>query len=362
MVNQKLVTEAAHNRELARQHSRRGAFDQAEACCRAALKYYERVYGTVHPEVAGCLADLGEILAGRREWTAVLDCAQRSIRIVEELNAVMNPSEVAGLLTQNLVLVGIALRELGRFGEAELPLLRAIEVAGAHAGIPLLLGCACNNLGVLYKCIGRYDEALQLYSQALQLVVANDRAVSAHAATIHHNIADLEGTRGRFDNALNPARTAFQIRRKLLGPEDPKTLSDASALADILDSLGRHTESLPIYAQTLKCYQRLYGPEHQLIADTLSRIAAVEEAGNRFAASERMYRRALEMKTHLLGEQHPDVAVTMFQLALLLNKRAAVDEARTLATCALENLTRALAPDHPQVIACETFVSSVAAG
>jgi tetratricopeptide (TPR) repeat protein len=197
-------------------------------------------------------------------------CVSRAVFIVEELTAIMDPDEAQILLMENLALMGTALREMGRYRDAEGPLRRGVEVARKHGDRPMLLAIGCNNLGVLYKCTGRFEDAERLYREAQRLIEDTAGQESPDAATLYHNIGRLEHARGRFDQGLEPARKACQIRKNLLGADHPATRRDSCVLAGILEGLGRYTESLPIYATLSNVISGCMGPN---ITRSPSRLA-----------------------------------------------------------------------------------------
>src|ERR1035438_9712630 len=85
-------------------------------------------------------------------------------------------------------------------------------------------------------------------------------------AVLYHNLGGLDHARGRFREAEEPARRAWEIRRELLGPDHPDALADACAYAGVLDGLERYAESRPIYQHALEVWERMYGPVHFEVA------------------------------------------------------------------------------------------------
>jgi tetratricopeptide (TPR) repeat protein len=99
-----------------------------------------------------------------------------------------------------------------------------------------------NDLGVLFKYTGRFDEAAELYEAALQVQAMRSRARTPGVATVLHNIGGLAHAAGRPAEGEAPAREALAIRRKALGFDHPDTAAEAAALAGILIALDRDDE------------------------------------------------------------------------------------------------------------------------
>src|SRR3954453_3274950 len=121
--------EAARYQRQANQHASAGSLDEAEVCSREALRLFEALVGPVHPDVANVLSQLGAIYVARRQWSEAEKCVSRSVRITDDLAGIMAPTERNLLLVEDLALLGTALREMGRYGDAGHCLRRAVEVA-----------------------------------------------------------------------------------------------------------------------------------------------------------------------------------------------------------------------------------------
>lgn len=247
----------------------RGDLAGAEDLCREALTIFEREEGPESPDVANLLHSLGGILERQGRFHEAALCADRAIRIIEPVIAQFEGDEGKLILLHALGLLGTALRQMGRYGDAERPLSRAVGLAGDLPAYPDELMGALNNLGVLCKFAGWFERGEEAYRRALDL--AREVLGERHeiVATILHNVGGLAHARGEFAKAEEPSRRAWEIRRELLGEDHPNTLADAAAYAAVLDGLERYSESRPIYENALAHYRRIFGPEHYEVAATL---------------------------------------------------------------------------------------------
>jgi hypothetical protein len=93
-----------------------------------------------------------------------------------------------------------------------------------------------NNLAVLLKSLGKYDEAEPLYWRAL---AGKEEALGpAHPSTLTSvgNLARLLGSQGRYDEAEPLMRRDLAGCEKALGPAHPDTLKSSGNLAELLKS------------------------------------------------------------------------------------------------------------------------------
>lgn len=76
------------------------------------------------------------------------------------------------------------------------------------------------------------------------------------------NLANTYGALGRYEEALELDQETLEIRERVLGPEHPDTLGSRSNLAITYRALGRNDEALKLDQETLEIKERVLGPEH----------------------------------------------------------------------------------------------------
>jgi tetratricopeptide (TPR) repeat protein len=244
-------------------------------------------------------------------------------------------------------------------GRAEASLKEALRIVAAEFGeVSEHVADARNNLAVLYKACGRFNEGLRLYQQALDSVVKLNGEDCLASSVIYHNIGGILHAKGDFTAAEPPGRKAWEISRRLLGVDDPRTLFDAVAYAAILDGLQRYDESEAIYRRALVIFEKTFGPEHYEVASSLHNLAAVLCARGDLDQAEKLYRRALAIKEKLLGEDSPDAALTLNNLGALLSRAGRLEEAAGLLQRAVTVLQGRVAPDHPHLALARTNLES----
>jgi tetratricopeptide (TPR) repeat protein len=82
-----------------------------------------------------------------------------------------------------------------------------------------------NNLALLLKVQGKYDQADPLYRRAIEInekVLGKDHPT---VATNYNNLAGLLHDQGKFDQAEVLYRQAIEIFQTKLGPDHPNTLA-----------------------------------------------------------------------------------------------------------------------------------------
>lgn len=240
----------------------------------------------------------------------------------------------------------------GDYSDAERATLAVLKLLGPARGRPSCEHLAnWNELGIVYKYLGKFEKARTLYRSALFYC---DSCLTGSArydflATLYHNLGGLEHSQRRFRRAEPYARASLKYRVRVRPRSAIAIAADRVALAAILDGLERFKESQKLYRESLRTYRRAYGTSHREIALILNNLGAVNQRTGRVGRAEKMYRAALAMKRKTLGRNHPDLAITLNNLGLLLAAAKRTEEAKACFVKAHRLLTKVLGRDHPNV-------------
>jgi tetratricopeptide (TPR) repeat protein len=327
-----------------------GKLEEAAAAVGKALLLLEESGEANSPDAANLLNDLAEIESERQNFQDALVLAERAHSIEDQLGDSFAGEGAAQIRARTMGLIGEICRMRGDLVRAEVSLKEALRIVSSEFGEASEYAANTrNNLAVLYKACGRFEEGLRLYQQALDSVVALHGEDCLASSVIYHNIGGILHAKGDFTTAEPPGRKAWEISRRLLGEDAPQTLFDATAYAAILDGLQRYDESEAIYRRALLIFQKTFGPEHYEVASNLHNLAAVLCARGDLDQAEKLYRRALAIKEKRLGEDSPDAALTLNNLGALLTRAGRPEEAAGLLQRAVTVLYDRVAPDHPHL-------------
>ena len=321
-----------------------GALDEAADVCTRALRLIERTEGPDSADAANLLNDLSAIEYERLKLHYALQRAQSAKRISDQWNCLTNDTTLTRIRGKTLELIGNLHRVFGNYESAEVVLLEAARNAEDAFGVNSHdLACAKNNLGVLYKFWGRFDDGLELYREALGCYETG----SLESAQILHNIGGILHAAGNASAGEQPAREAWLITKSVLGAESNEAMLDAMAYAAILDDLGEFEEAEDLYLAGLQFFETRCGSGHYETAAIRHNLAGHRAAQGRFEEAEQNYRSALKTKIDLIGPDCPDVAITEQNLGALLHKLGRSDEGRDLLQRAVSILAVRLKPNHP---------------
>jgi tetratricopeptide (TPR) repeat protein len=240
-------------------------------------------------------------------------------------------------------------RDQGRYLAAKTCLHKGLAQLGPAAGATPIHLALWNELGMVYKYLGKFQTALKFYQLALRhsnkCLTGSER--DHFLANLYHNLGGLEHSRRRFLQGERYSRKSLRLRLRAAGPGSLALAADRVALAANLDGLRKFSESQNLYRQALRVYRRVYGPSHREIALVLNNLAAVYQATARSNQAVKYYRTALEMKRRELGSAHPDLGITINNLGILCESAGRKRYAKLYFTQALKLFEASLGRSHP---------------
>jgi serine/threonine protein kinase/tetratricopeptide (TPR) repeat protein len=152
---------------------------------------------------------------------------------------------------------------------------------------------------------------------------------------------------GRDNEAEKLTRQALQIEKRVLGSEDPLTLESMDNLAVILEKEGGYQEEEALQRNLVVIRSRRLGPENPSTLRSMSNLAGAVSLLGRTAEAEQMYRNTLEIEQRVLGREHPQTIATTHNLANLVQDHGRYAEAEKLYREALALEKQVLGSDHP---------------
>jgi non-specific serine/threonine protein kinase/serine/threonine-protein kinase len=95
---------------------------------------------------------------------------------------------------------------------------------------------------------------------------------------------------GLYSQALSLLTRSVEIRRRVLGPQNPDTLASMSSLGGILINTGRYTEAEKLLRQTVDVQRRVLGPEQPATLNSMHNLATALQYEGRYGDAEQLLR------------------------------------------------------------------------
>ncbi|KAF9058936.1 P-loop containing nucleoside triphosphate hydrolase protein [Rhodocollybia butyracea] len=275
-----------------------------------------------------------------------LELVQHLLHVSETSNGKEHPETLA--IAQNL---GVVYRHLGRYKDAlglEEPLLELFEqVLGKQHPSTLK---QMHRLAITYWSLGRYDDAHHLQEPLLRL---SEKVLGKqHLDTLSRtqNLALTYGKLGRYKDELDLEEPLLKLSEKVLGKDHPATLSRAQNLALSYGKLGRYNSELELEEPLLRKSEKVLGKRHP---DTLSRalnLALTYRKFGRYEDALELQGPLLELSEQVLGKEHPATLNQAQSLALTYAKLRRYNHALDLQEPLLKLSEQVLGEQHPDTL------------
>ncbi|KAE9393757.1 TPR-like protein [Gymnopus androsaceus JB14] len=275
-----------------------------------------------------------------------LELAQALVKI-SEANLGKNHPETLNY-TEKL---GVVYRLLGRYNDAlvlETPLLKlSEEVLGKEHPDTLT---RIQNLAMIYINLGRYNDALELEEPLLKLSEMVLGKEHPNTLTGIQNLAMTYINLGRYNDALELEEPLLKLSEQVLGKEHPDTLTQIQNLAITYTDLGRYNDALELEEPLLKLSEQVLGKEHP---DTLTRIqnlAITYTDLGRYNDALELEEPLLKLSEQVLGKEHPDTLTRIQNLAMIYINLGRYNDALELEEPLLKLTEMVLGKEHPNTL------------
>ncbi|MFJ2096734.1 FxSxx-COOH system tetratricopeptide repeat protein, partial [Streptomyces anulatus] len=168
--------------------------------------------------------------------------------------------------------------------------------------------------------------------------------------TSRNNLANALHSVGEHQQAADLYRRVLADRERVLGTDHPDTLKSRNNLANALHSLGEHQQAADLHRRVLADCERVLGPDDPDTLNSRNNLAvALHSLGEHQQAAD-LYRRVLADRERVLGTDHPDTLNSRNNLAAALNDLGEHQQAADLHHQNLTDRERILGPDHPSIL------------
>ncbi len=257
-------------------------------------------------------------------------------------------------------LLGGVYRIQGKYREAEEILRSALELLEGEPDLHMgELVAVCNQLGIVFKYSGKFDEALVFYRRALVALEEAGLLVDPMAAVLFQNLSGLAHSRRDFEAAVEPSRRAVEIRRRALGSDHIDVAGDKAALAAALIEIGDLGEAQELLESSMAIVEGFYGADHYESGIALGNLAALAFKRGEYSKAESIFRRPLWIKEKHLGISHPELAVTLNNLAVLSRRQDDTVSVRSLWERARAALGSSVQGDYPLLLTIQHGLESL---
>jgi serine/threonine protein kinase len=212
-------------------------------------------------------------------------------------------------------------------------------------------------LGLTYRALGLYDQALPHLSEALNLYRRLGGEDDPETLDAQKELGQLLHKQGRLDEAHDLYQDELDRRLRIYGENHIETAGATNNVAVILQKLGKFAEAEQMYLKARERYIALAGPDHAESMRITGNLGQLYEALGREEESEALLRESYERRRRVLGPDHPDTITIQSRYAFALRRRG--NEGEVMMRDAFERARKVFGEDHPNTVIAEQGLAIV---
>jgi serine/threonine protein kinase len=165
-----------------------------------------------------------------------------------------------------------------------------------HAGLakdPEVQAQMMHLMGGVYDNLGLYPQAQSLFADAVEIRKRVLGPENPDTLKSMHGLCRPLREQGQYAEAEKLQRDTLDVERRVLGNENPDTLASVAELAIILDNEARYPEAEKLAQEALDTDRRVLGVEDDQTQWAMIILASIFTDEGRLADAEKLYREAL---------------------------------------------------------------------
>jgi serine/threonine protein kinase/tetratricopeptide (TPR) repeat protein len=224
------------------------------------------------------------------------------------------------------------------------------RIAGKFAQRPRVEAEIRLTIGSAFEALGDFTAAQPQLERAWEIVRRVLGEEDPRTLTFMNNLACLYTDEGEYPNAESLHIKALEVRRRVLGNEDPDTLASMNNLGVLYRAQGKPAQAEPLFVKALEGRRRVLGEEHPDTLVSVNNVATVYMDQGKFAQAEPILVDALGVGRRVLGEEQPETLKFISNLAMVYEGQGKFAQAEPLLVRALEGRRRVLGEEHPDTL------------
>src|SRR5947209_4890304 len=224
------------------------------------------------------------------------------------------------------------------------------QIAPSFADQATVEASVRNVLGLTYWYLGEAALAIRQFERSLELrrrVLGPDHPDSV---TSMNELANAYRDDGKLDRALPLFEEALKRRTALLGRDHPHTLIVMNNLGNAHWAAGRPDRAMPLHEEALKRRTVQLGPDHPHTLHSMNNLAEAYHSGGKLDEALLLLEETLKRRQARLGVDHPDTLTSRNNLATGYWTAKKLDRSVPLFEANLKLQKAKLGPKHPRVI------------
>jgi eukaryotic-like serine/threonine-protein kinase len=224
----------------------------------------------------------------------------------------------------------------------------AAQIGTELAGQPDVQARMLDVLGDVYISLWMFDDALNMYKQALSIRQNLPFVRQEDVAQSYHNLGMAYNRDGRLSGADSLLTMAIDLKVNKFGERHPSVARSLREMASLNANRGRYDDAIEGYQMAISIYEEDGGTDHEeTILSIKSDIGQSYYKKGDYTLAERYVRESLVRRRELYPGAHPSVSSGLHRLAEVLHEQARYEESRQVQFENLEMAASLYGEDHP---------------
>ena len=174
---------------------------------------------------------------------------------------------------------------------------------------------AMMGIGFVYEKQGKYDKALDRYTEALEMRTSLFGPEHVDVAASYFHIGSVYHRQDKYEEALEMHQQALQVRIKVFnGHEHMDVTASYNNIGNVYDSQGKYEEALEMHQKVLEIRIKVD------VARSYGNIGNVYESLGKYDEALAEYNKCLKIQIKVFnGYDHTDVAASYSNIGLVYN-------------------------------------------
>ncbi|MDH5474116.1 MAG: tetratricopeptide repeat protein [Cyclobacteriaceae bacterium] len=250
-------------------------------------------------------------------------------------------------------------RQLHNYEKAEEYYKRAVEITTKADNTSLLSLQCSNGLAVLYKELGRYNEADDLFTSTVSTAKKIAQGNSNFYALVLNNQAALKEIKGEHFQARNLLQESLGVSESSGKTTSNTYLGTLENLSAIYIELGEYENARSILEKSKKIIEKKYGKNSTSYAANVLNFGRLEQSMGQYPIAEPHFKEAMELSRQNFGDQHPEYARSLNAMALFYQLLGNISEAEPLLLESANIYENMYGKSHPEYITTIENLSSL---
>ncbi|MBU0487443.1 MAG: CHAT domain-containing protein [Bacteroidetes bacterium] len=286
-------------------------YRSAEVSFLEAKKQFQAAGSESTAEYCKLLSNLGLLYHTTGRYSTAQVYSEESFRKRAEIN------DNTGLAASYNNLA-VLYKDQGNYNDAETYIVKAVETAKVSPGEKApAYAIILNNQAIIYQATGRYKEAETILLKALSVASEELKEKSPSYIKMKVNLALLYQLLGRYDEAETIYLEAIEMKKKRLGTGHPDYAVMLRNIASLYMLKGETEKAGENLQQAVKIYKKQFGEEHPIYAKSLNELGNYYLYLGKTEEARKPVVDAVAISKKTLGEHHPSYTDALESMAIM---------------------------------------------